>query len=151
MTSLSFTFSTTGLYYVVLEGTKVVTNFVSKNKITLPANHTVPQNVAWFENQLEILLNKYQPDIVTYKLTINNVTNNMVHNSYYGQAMLNSLCHKKSIAVSHTSPSAIVASKFGLPKNSNLHTYIDGHVGVHAPHWDKAMRDTALMALNQLP
>lgn len=151
MTTLSFTFSTGGLYYVALTGIKANPTFHSKDKIALPANHTVPQTVAWFENQIEILLNIIQPDKVSYKLTINNVTNNMVHNCYYGQAILNSLCHKKAISISHTSPSAIVASKFGLPKNSDLHAHIDNLIGTHPPYWDSKMKDTALISLILLP
>ncbi|HET6226101.1 MAG TPA: hypothetical protein VFF27_07460 [Bacteroidia bacterium] len=147
MKTLAFTFSTNGLYYVSLSGTKTQPIFHSKDKIILPANHTVPQTVGWFENQLEILLNSIQPDSVSYKLTINNVTNNMVQNCYYGQSILNLICHKKVINLTHTSPSAIVPSKFGLPKNSDLHAYIDQLIGTHPPYWDAKMRDTALIAL----
>ncbi len=147
MTTIAFTFSSNGLYYVALTGTKAAPVFHSKGKINLPANHTVPETVAWFENQLELLLNALQPDSVSYKLTINNVTNNMVQNCYYGQSILNLICHKKLINVTHTSPSAIVVSKFGLPKNSDLHAYVDQVLGVHPPHWDAKMRDTALIAL----
>ena len=147
MTTLAFTFSSNGLYYVVLTGTKAQPVFHSKDKVNLPANHSVPETVSWFENQLELLLNSIQPDFVSYKLTINNVTNNMVQNCYYGQAILNLLCHRKVIRLTHTSPSAIVPSKFGLPKNSDLHNFIDQQVGTHAPHWDSKMKDTALIAL----
>ena len=147
MTTLAFTFSTNGLYYVSLTGTKLNPVFNSKDKITLPANHSVAQTVTWFENQLDILLNTIHPDNVSYKLTINNVTNNMVQNCYYGQAMLISLCQKKTIPIIHTSPSSIVGSKFGLPKNSDLHAFIDQKIGTHPPYWDTKMKDTALIAL----
>lgn len=115
MPKLAFTFSSTGLYYVHLTGTKANPTLGSKAKITLPANYTVSQTVAWFETQLELLLNNINPSTVSYKLTINNVTNSMVQNCYYGQAVLNLLCHKRGIPIAHTSPSSIVVSKFGLP------------------------------------
>jgi hypothetical protein len=35
------------------------------------------------ETQLELILNNLQPDKVSYKLTINNVTNNYVSYVYY--------------------------------------------------------------------
>lgn len=150
MATIAFTFSSNGLYYVALSGTKAQPTFHSKGKITLPANHSVPETVAWFENQLELLLNTVQPARVSYKLTINNVTNSMVQNCYYGQAILNLLCHKKVIDISHSSPSSIVPSKFGLPKNADLHAYVDQLIGTHPPHWDAKMKDTALIALNLL-
>lgn len=151
MTSLSFTFTSNAFYYSVLTGTKPTPIFHSKNKIALPANYDIPQTVAWFEAQLELLLNNIQPNVVSYKLTINNVTHNYVSSVYYGQAILNLWCHKKGIAITHVSPSAIVASKFNQPKNTNLHTYLDNLVGAHPPYWDKTMRDTTLIAQIQLP
>lgn len=147
MTTLSFTFSINGLYYVALSGTKAQPIFHSKNKIILPTNHSVPQTVGWYENQLDILLNSIRPDKVSYKLTIAHVTNNMVYNVYYGQGILNSLCFKKQIEITHTSPSSIVASKFGLPKFTDLHQHIDHQIGTHPPYWDAKMKDTALIAL----
>lgn len=91
MTTLSFTFSSNGLYYVGLTGTKAQPTLHSKGKILLPANHSVSQLVGWFENKLEMLLNDINPDSVSYKLTITNVNNNMVHNCYYANARLSNL------------------------------------------------------------
>ena len=147
MTSLAFTFSTNGLYYVALSGNKSQPVFNSKDKLTLPANHTVPERVSWFENQLEILLNAIKPNAVSYKLTINNVTNNMVQTTFYGQAILNLLCSKKAIPIVHTSPTSVVPGKFNLPKKSDLHVFIDQQIGIHPPHWDVRMKDTGLIAL----
>ncbi len=151
MTSLSFTFTSSAFYYSVITGTKAAPVFHSKNKITLPANYNIPRTVTWFEAQLDLLLNNVNPDCVTYKLTINNVTNNYVSSVYYGQAILNLLCEKKGLQISHVSPSSIVASKFSQPKHTNLHDYLDNTIGTHPPYWDKTMRDTTLIALIQLP
>lgn len=151
MTALAFTFSTNGLYYVALEGTKAKPIFQSKDKISLPESLSIPELVSWFETQLEILINRIKPDNVSYKLTINNVTISMVNNCYYGQAILISLCYKKSLQISHTSPSAVVSSKFGLAKNYDLHSYIDQAIGTHPPYWDSKMKDTALISLMLLP
>lgn len=147
MTTLSFTFSSTGLYYVALTGTKQDPALVTKGKIALPANHTPAQLTGWYENQLKMLLNGHHPDKVSYKLSVSRVTNKMVHLTYYGQAVLNLLCHKDNIAINHTSSSAIVPSKFGQSKETNLQTYINERIGSHPPHWDATMKDTALMAL----
>ncbi|NCT75111.1 MAG: hypothetical protein GXC78_11310 [Chitinophagaceae bacterium] len=151
MISLSFTFTTKCFYYLALMGVKSAPVFHSKNKIALPANYGVAQTVAWFEAQLDLLLSDIKPDIVSYKLTINNVTNNYVRSVYYGQAILNLCCQKKPMNITHVSPSAIVASKFNQPKNTDLHIYLDSLIGTHAPYWDNVMRDTALIALIQLP
>lgn len=148
--TIAFTFSTNDFEYVVLTGTKANPTLHSKGKILLPANHDIPQTVAWFETELELLLNSIQPDKVSYRLTVMKVTNNYVSNVFYGQAILNLLCHKKDIQISHTSPSSITASKFNQPKGTNLSTYIEGLLGKQPSPWDKGIKDTALISLINL-
>jgi hypothetical protein len=148
--TLALTFTSNCFYYVCLQGSRTLPEFHKKEKILLPENYTIPETVAWFETQLELILDNLKPVSISYKLTINNITNNYVSCVYYGQGILNLLCHKKGIQISHTAPSAIVPSKFNQPKGSNLHNYLDNLIGIHPPHWDKVMKDTALIALIQL-
>ena len=151
MTSLTFTFSTNNFEYVALTGTKAKPSLQTKGKISLPANHDIPQTVAWFESELELLLNNINPDKVSYRLTIMNVSNNYVSNVFYGQAILNLICHKKGLQISHISPSSLTASKFNQPKGTNLSVYIEDLLGKQSSPWDKGIKDTALMALIILP
>ena len=150
MTTIAFSFSTNDIEYVVLTGTKLSPVLHSKEKISLPANHNVPQTVAWFETELELLLNNIQPDKVNYKLTVMKVTNNYVSNVFYGQAILNLLCHKKSVDISHISPASITASKFNQPKGTDLYVYIQNLLGKQSAPWNKGIKTTALMALTIL-
>jgi Holliday junction resolvasome RuvABC endonuclease subunit len=150
MTTIAFTFSTNDFEYVALTGTKANPTLHSKGKILLPANHDIPQTVAWFEAELELLLNNIQPDSVSYRLTVMKVTNNYVSSVYYGQGILNLLCHKKNIQISHTSPASITANKFNQPKGTNLSAYIEGLLGKQSSPWDKGIKDTALIALINL-
>lgn len=150
MTAIAFTFSTNDFEYVVLTGTKLAPILHSKGKIVLPANHDIPQKVAWFETELELLLNNINPDTVNYRLTVMRVTNTYVSNVYYGQAILNLLCHKKNIQVSNISPSSITVTKFNKPKGTNLTTYIEGLLGDQPAPWNKGIKTTALMALTLL-
>lgn len=150
MTTMAFTFSTNDFEYVVLTGTKTSPILHSKGKILLPANHDIPQTVAWFETQLELLLNSIMPAQVCYRLTIMNITNSYVSNVYYGQGILNLLCHKKNIPITHVSPSSITANKFNQPKGTNMTIYIEGLLGKQPPPWDKGIKDTALLALMNL-
>ncbi|MCC8410487.1 hypothetical protein LJ707_16210 [Mucilaginibacter sp. UR6-1] len=147
MISLAFTFSTTGLYVCALHGNKDSISILYKNKIALPKGYTVNELTQWFETELDLLLNKINPDYVNYRLTINNVTNDFVSKVYYGQGILNLLCFKKSIVINHKSPTAIVASRFGLTKGTDLHEFISALLSNPTTPWDSKMRDTALMAL----
>ncbi len=150
MITIAFTFSTNDFEYVALEGNKTSPFLKSKGKISLPTNHDIPETVAWFETQLELLLNDIQPQNVSYRLTVMKVTNSYVSNVYYGQAILNLLCHKKNIQISHTSPASITSSKFNQPKNTNLSIYIESLLGKQPAPWDKGIKDTALIALINL-
>ncbi|WP_428229152.1 hypothetical protein [Flavobacterium sp.] len=150
MTTIAFTFSTNDFEFVVLTGTKTNPTLHSKGKILLPANHDIPQTVAWFETELELLLNSIQPNKVSYRLTVMKVTNNYVSNVFYGQAILNLLCYKKNIQISHTSPASITANKFNQPKGTNLSVYIESLLGKQSPPWDKGIKDTALISLLNL-
>ncbi|MGE0020013.1 MAG: hypothetical protein AB7S72_10125 [Draconibacterium sp.] len=147
MISIAFTFSTNDFEYVALTGNKTNPVLHSKGKILLPTNYDIPQTAAWFETELDLLLNNIQPDIVSYKLTIMKVTNDYVSNVFYGQAILNLLCHKKRIQISNTSPASITATKYSLPKGTNLTTYIGGLLGNQSAPWDKGIKTTALIAL----
>ena len=150
MTTIGFNFTSSDIYFVVVDGTINAPNFISKNKISLPANHSVPETVDWFENELIAILNNINPDKVSYRLTINNVTNNYVHCVYYAQSVLNLLCHKRQISICHTSPASVKPNKFNQPNGTNLETYIDNVLGTHPPHWNKNMRNSALVAILQL-
>ncbi len=151
MISLAFTFSTNSLEYIALTGTKSTPVLHSKGKISLPANYDIPQTVAWFETELELLLNNIKPDNISYRLTIMRVTNSYVSNVFYAQGILNLLSHRKGIRITHTSPTSITASKFNQPKGTNLSAYIEGLLGKQPAPWDKGIKETALIALINLP
>lgn len=148
--TIGFTFSVNGLHYVALEGSKNTPSFVTKNKIPLPPNLSVAELTEWYQTQIDLILNAEQPDEVNYKLSINNVTFDMVQKVYYGQGILNLACKKKSIPVEYISGNSLTPNKFGLAKGADLHAFIDNKIGTHPPHWDKTMKDTALIALNLL-
>lgn len=150
MTTIAFTFSTNDFEYVVLSGTKSNPTLNSKGKILLPANYDIPQTTSWFETELELLLNNILPDKVCYRLTIMKVTNIYVSNVFYGQGVLNLLCHKMHISINYTSPSSITTNKFNQPKGTNLTVYLESLLGKQPSPWDKGIKDTALIALINL-
>jgi hypothetical protein len=150
MKVLSFTFTSSDFEYALLSGSQSSPILELKQKILLPTNYNVPNLAGWFETQLDLVLNTSSPDLVSYRLTINNVTNDYVSRVYYGQAILNLLCSKRSIDIHHTSPVSIKPSKLGLTKEINLHQHLESLLGKQPAPWDKSMRDTILIALINL-
>ncbi len=151
MISISFTFSTKDIEYAVISGSKASPSLHSKGKVALPKNVQIPETVCWFEKELHDLLLEIKPDVVSYRLTLNNVTNNYVFNVYYAQAILNLLCAKNGLNITHLSPASIKPGKFNLPKETKLVDYIEQLVGKQPSPWDKGMKNTVLSALMYLP
>ncbi len=144
MITIGITFSTNYFLVCVLEGSKAGATIKYKEKLTLPSVNTA-EMTEWFETELNLILNRENPDSATYRLAISNVKNATVTKVYYGQAIYNLLCFKKNINIDHTSPASIVPSKFGLKKGANLYDFIDNALGSQSSPWDIKMKDTALM------
>jgi len=144
---IAFTFTSSSISYVVLNGTKTSPVFICNGKLNLPTNLSVSQLVVWFEEELNNVLDNEIVDEAMFKLTVNNVSNAYVSNVFYGQAILNLLCEKRKIPITYVAPSSVVVGKFDQPKGTDLHLYLTELIGSHPPFWDKTMRDTALIAL----
>jgi hypothetical protein len=150
MKVIAFTFTTSAIYVCALSGTKDEPELVFKHKLSIPV-YSTPETVEWFETEFKLIINREKPNLATYRLTMTNVNHNYIGKVYYAQAILNLICAKDNIVVEHTSPTSVVASKFGLPKNADLQAYIDSQLNSPGNPWDVKMKDTALMALNRLP
>lgn len=150
MKTIGFNFTTSAIYFVAVEGTLNNPNLLLKNKILLPENHSVSELTEWFKSEISAILNNVNPDKVSYRLTINNVSNKYVFHVYYGQAILNLICNNKKIDIIHTSPASITVGKFNQPKDTNLQDYVDNVLGTHPPYWNKDMRNSALISILQL-
>jgi len=150
MKIIAFTFTTSAIYICALEGSKSEPELVFKNKLTIPAYNT-PETAEWFETEFKLILNREKPDAATYKLTLpSNLNHNYINKVYYAQAVLNLICAKDNIKVEHTSSGSVIASKFKLPKDADLHDHIDNLLQSPGNPWDVKMKDTALMALTHL-
>lgn len=149
MIVIGFNFTTNGIYICGIGGKKTTPSIKYKNKIALP-NYGVAELTEWFETELTLILKREKPNVVTYRLTINNITNVYVSKVYYGQAILNLLCAKENIHIEHTSPSSITYGKFNLTKGADLQEYVDMLFQSPNSPWDGKMKDTALMALIHL-
>jgi hypothetical protein len=150
MKVIAFSFTTSAIYVCALNGSKRYPELLFKHKLSIPA-YSTSETVEWFETEFKLIINREVPDMATYKLTMTNVNHNYIGKVYYAQAILNLICAKENIAVEHTSPTSLVASKFGLPKDANLYAFVNDQLNSPGNPWDAKMKDTALMALNRLP
>lgn len=147
MKSLGFIFSTNDFRCVALEGSLTAPLFIEKQKIIYPQSNNVSETIVWLETQLNLLIDKYKPDIVGHRATLNMTKFNQVQRTYYAESILYLICGKMNIRVEHFFKQSIVPRKFNLPKGADLFNFIDETIGQHNPYWDDITRTAALIAL----
>jgi len=146
MKIIGFNFTKNDFRYCVLTGSSVAPTIIDKNKIVYPNNMETADLMEWFETQLSLLIDKYKPDRMSHKISLNITTLAQIRNSCYPQAILNLLAKKKNIPINNFSSAAINATKFGLNKKTDVYAYIDPIVGIHPPYWDKPTKEAVLVA-----
>lgn len=135
--------------YGVLSGTKPNPNLVEKGRLVTPAEDDVPALMDWYETQFRQLINNHAPSKIAYRLTLD-AKKKQLFTSIFPLGILNLLAHKEGIpVVSHTSR-AFVASRLGLPKQTNIYDKCDEHFGENPPYWDKNQKNAILVAWFEL-
>lgn len=134
---------------VTLEGARDAPQIIANDKIVFPSNHTPEQFTIWAETQFDLILNREEPSLVTYKLTSGLLRYNQIFSIYYGLGILNLICGKKGIDIKHIAPQRIRPKAFGLPENGNIDTFIKNLFSPGSP-WNKCVREAAALALLEL-
>ena len=114
MKSIGFNFTTNDFRYCVLEKKGNSVTFVEKEKITYPKALDVASTAGWLETQICLLLDKYAPNAVGYKLPLTLKSTKLIQNSIFPLGILNLCCNKKNIKIDHYTSQGINGTKFGL-------------------------------------
>jgi Holliday junction resolvasome RuvABC endonuclease subunit len=150
MKNIGFNFTTNDFRYAVIEKDGVNLNLIEKNRIVYPKSMSISELTGWFETQINLLLNKHNPDKVGYKISLSLTSTKSIQNSIYPLGILNLSCHKKGIPIKHYTSQGINATKFGLKKKDSIYDYVDKNLGKYPPYWDKQTKDALLTAWFQL-
>ncbi|MFH6966769.1 hypothetical protein [Flavobacterium sp. FlaQc-28] len=146
MKSIGFNFTKNDLRYCLLEDNTNPPNIIEKNKIVYPNDMEISELMEWFETKLSLIIDKHNPDKISHKISNNLKTLDQIKNSCYPQAILNLIAKKRNIYINSFSSQAINATKFGEPKKTDVFKYIDIVMGTHPPYWDKATKESVLIA-----
>ena len=146
MKNIGFNFTTNDFRYGVIEGHKNTPVFIEKNKVIYPQSMSTVQLAGWFETQINLLLDKFTPDRVGYKLSLSLNAVRQIQNSIFPLGILSLSCNKRGINITHFTSQGINATKFGLTKRDNVYQYVDNKIGEHKPYWDKPTKDAVLTA-----
>lgn len=145
MKAVGFNFAKNEFSFAVLEKTANAPKIIEKNKIVLP-NLETDELMEWFETQISLIIDKHNPDVISYKISITISSLAQIKTSCYPQGILNLIAKKKGIKINSYSSQGINATKFGEPKKTDVYKYIDPIIGIHKPYWNKAMKDAVLVA-----
>lgn len=143
---IGFNFTKKDFRFCVLDGSTKPPTIIEKNKIVYPYNMDTADLMEWLETQLSLLIDKHQPSQLSHKISLNLTTLDQIRSSCYPQAILNLIAKKKNILIYNYSAQAINATKFGLPKKTDVFGHIDQIIGIHPPYWDKPTKEAVLVA-----
>lgn len=146
MKTVGFNFTKNDFRFCFLDGSTNPPVIVAKNKIVHPNNMDTSELMEWFETQLSLIIDKYHPDQISYKISLNLTSLDQIRKSCYPQAILNLLAKKKNIPINHFSSQGINATKFGQGKKTDVYEYMETLIGTHPPYWDKPTKDAVLVA-----
>lgn len=146
MIVVGFNFTKNDFRYCVLKDTENIPSLIEKNKIIYPKNMNISSLMEWFETQIELIINKHEPDNIACKTSLNLNTIAQIQQSCYPQAILYLIAKKKDIEIQKYTPQGINATKFGKSKRENVYDFLDKTLGTHPPYWDKATKDAVLIS-----
>lgn len=146
MKNIGFNFTTNDFRYAVIEKNSEHLNLIEKGRIVYPKSMSISELTGWFETQINLLLNKHNPNKVGYKIPLSLTSTRSIQNSIFPLGILNLSCHKKGIPIQHYTSQGINATKFGLKKKDDVYKYVDDTIGTHPPYWDKQTKDALLTA-----
>lgn len=146
MPTMGFVFSSNDMRCLTVDGARQAPRLLDKQRIPLPQGRGPTELTVWLEQQLRLLLDRHEPSAVGYKTTLGLTTHAQIQRVYYAHAILNLLCGQRDIALEHFFPQAIVPSRLGLPKGTDLQAHVDQIIGRHPPYWDGHAREACLVA-----
>ena len=136
--------------YAVLEGTKEAPVLVAKDKQTTVDPNDVPALMDWYDTQIAGILDAHSPDKIAYRLTLD-PKKIQIFTSEFPLGILNLHAHKQGIPIREYVSGNYVASRLGLPKDTDLYVHCDEVIGEHPPYWDTNQKYAVLAAWFELP
>ena len=138
------------LRYSVVEGSKASPTLVAKEKLLTTDPKNAPQLMDWYESQFNLFLDQHSPDQIAYRLTLAPRKDQLVTSSF-PLGILNLLAHRRNLPITSYVSGNFVASKLGLPKETDIYAQCDHVFGVTPPYWDKNQKYSILVAWFKLP
>jgi hypothetical protein len=150
MKVLGIHIATGQLRYSVLEGSKASPALVAKERMLTTEPKDAPPLMDWYESQFNLILDRYAPDRIAYRLTLAPKKNELVTSSF-PLGILNLLAHHRNLPITSYVHGNFVASRLSLPMETDIYAYCDQIFGSNPPYWDKNQKHSVLVAWFELP
>ena len=149
MKVLGLHIATGQLRYSVLEGTKAAPTLLGKDRLLTTDPSNVPELMDWYESQFIQLLDKHAPDRIACRLTLA-PKKAQLFTSCFPFGILYLLAYHRTIPIACYVPGNYVASRLGLPKDTDIYTHCDKVFGLNPPYWDDNQKHSVLAAWFEL-
>ncbi|OGS08347.1 MAG: hypothetical protein A2270_08085 [Elusimicrobia bacterium RIFOXYA12_FULL_51_18] len=146
---LGFSFGANEIQTVCLSGTKATPCFEGRERVLFPHAMDVGDVSIWSESQLGLLLDRFSPEVIAYKLTRGAPTVKEISRVYFSIGILNLLANKRQIPISHHN-SPLSHCKMGVARGTDLREHITLRIGEHSPYWNDHAKDSAIVAFCEL-
>ena len=138
-------------HYTVLDGTKTTPILIAKDRLTTPVADNVPALMDWYETQFDLVLDRYTPERIAYRLTLNLQKKRQLFCASFPLGVLNLLAHKRNLPIEEYVATSYVVSRLGLSKGSDLYAHCNTQFGILSPPWDNNQKHSVLAAWFALP
>jgi hypothetical protein len=133
------------LRYTILEGTRSEPVLSSKERLVTPDPNQVPELMDWYETRFIHILETHAPDRIGCRLTLN-PKKKQIFTSIFPLGILFLLAYRRGLPINEYVAANYTASKFKLPKGTDLYRHCDTVFGDNPPYWDDTQKHSLLAA-----
>lgn len=137
------------LRFSVLEGAKDAPVLLDKGRLITIDPQDPPALMDWYESHFIQLINKYSPDKLAYRLTLNPSKDQLV-SSEFPLGVLNLIAHQQGLPIASYTAQSFKPSRLGLQKHADIYEHCETVFGHRPPYWDKNQLNSVLVAWFEL-
>jgi len=150
MKILGFKLVTNEMFSVLMEDSESGNTILSKENIVFPKNQNIPQFTDWSETQFGLLVDRYEPDKIIYKLSPGLEKHDQIFHVNFGLGILNYVAFIKSLEIRPIPPQSLRPTSFGLNRGDKLDHYIKSIFPDEDTPWNANIRDVVSCILAEL-
>ncbi len=131
--------------YSILAGTKNNPKLTKKDRIAIPSIPNTKNLLNWFESYFQSLLNKENPNTVSYRVS-ENPSRKQFPYLIYPYAILNLLCFRGNLQIHEYITRNITPKKLSFQPSEDKYVICDKVFGKNPPYWDISQKNSILVA-----